>query len=253
MSLVDKLNVCWALREVPPDALDALASRAREVEYDEGERIVPLLTSVERIRVVTWGLAKLVGVSSNGVERIAYVFRPGDITGSRVLLDSAEASYEIVAITPVEGVEIDKQDFLAAGRDHPEILLAITREFSRRLAELTRRVMSAMSEDVPVRLSQLLLDFSDPNGQPEDEYVPLMYPLTHETMAQIIGASRPHTSTVLGDLEEAGAVHRHGRKGLTVNVSRLREIVESGEVEEKEALLEVDRIRRSAMRPEEPA
>jgi len=253
MSVVEKLSVCRALREVSRAALDALASHAREVEYEEGERIVPLLTPLRTILVVTEGLAKLVGVSSNGVERIVYVFRPGDITGSRVLLDSAEASYETVAITSVEGVEIDKRDLLTAGRDHPEILLAITREFSRRLAQLTRRVMSAMSEDVPVRLSQLLLDFSDPDGLPEDEYVPLIYPLTHETMAQIIGASRPHTSTVLGDLEEAGAVHRHGRKGLTVNVARLRKIVEGGEVEEKDALLEVDRIRRSAMRPGEPA
>jgi len=253
VSTVDKLNICPALREVPRGALDALASRAREVEYDEGERIVPLFTPVQRIRVVTAGLAKLVGVSSNGVERIVYVFRPGDVTGSRVLLDSPEASYEIVAITSVEAVEIDKRDLLVAGRDHPEILLAITREFSRRLAQLTRRVMSAMSEDVPVRLSQLLLDFSDPDELPEDGYVPLMYPLTHETMAQIIGASRPHTSTVLGDLEEAGAVHRHGRKGLTVNVSRLREIVENGDVEEDDALLEVERIRRSAVRPRKPA
>lgn len=242
MSIVDKLATSPPLRELSSAALEAMAERGREVEYDEGDRLVPLLSPPQQILVLHEGLAKLVGISSNGVERIVYVFRPGDITGSRVLLDSPEAPYEIAAISPVEAVAISKRDLLALGREHPEVLLAITREFSRRLSRLTRRVMSAMSEEVPVRLSQVLIDFAEENDD-EDDMVPLVYPLTHETMAQIVGASRPHTSTVLGDLEEAGAVRREGRRGLSVRIDRLSEIVARGEIAEDDALSEIDRLR----------
>ena len=175
------------------------------------------------------GLAKMSGIAVNGVERIIYVYRPGEIIGSRVLLEtSPEASYEVAAMRPVKGLAVSRADFLAVGRRHPDILMAVTAEFSRRLDYMTRRVLAAMSVEVPIRLSQLLFDFASQGGSEEpDGFVPLAYSLTHETMAQIIGASRPHTSTVLRDLEGMGLVKRRSRRGLVVHPERLSEILQS--------------------------
>jgi len=126
---------------------------------------------------------------------------------------------------PVRSVAVSKQDFLRVAEEHPALLMAVTREFSRRLAGLTSRMLAAMSEDVPVRLGQLLIDFASPGAEDLEEFVPLSYPLTHEAMAQIIGASRPHTSTVLRDLEELGLVRRRSDRGLLVRPSRLAQMV----------------------------
>lgn len=232
-TLLDRIT---ALKEVPAPARRALAERLREVSFHEGERVVTLLRPADRILFVLDGLAKMVGVSANGIERIGYVFRPGDVMGSRVLLDeSPEAAYEIVAMTPLRGLAIAKRDFLRIGDDHPEILVAVTRAFTRRLAHLTDRMLSAMSAEVPVRLSQLLLDFAAAAEGPADEFVPLAHPLTHEAMAQIIGASRPHTSTVLRDLEELGAVRRRSPRGLLVHPHALEEIARRGSLDEEPA------------------
>lgn len=225
-----------ALAEVPPEALRALADRAREVEFEEDERIVPLLEPPARLLFIHDGLAKMVGVSANGIERIIYVFKPGDITGSRVLLEeSAEAAYEIVAMTSIHAAAVSKRDFLRVGEDHPEVLMAVTQAFTRRLDHMTARMLAAMSAEVPVRLSQLLLDFAETGDGADpsevDSLVPLTYPLTHESMAQIIGASRPHTSTVLRDLEEHEAVRRRSQRGLLVRPSTLRDIARSGALE----------------------
>jgi CRP-like cAMP-binding protein len=76
--------------------------------------------------------------------------------------------------------------------------------------------MAATSEDVVVRLCRLLLDFVDEASRESDDFVGLEHPLTHETMAAIIGASRPHTSSVLAELEVLNVVRRRGRK-LLVN------------------------------------
>ena len=43
-------------------------------------------------------------------------------------------------------------------------------------------------------------------------------------MAHIVGASRPHTSTVLSELEQQGIVKRQ-RRDLLVNPQRLAEMV----------------------------
>ncbi|CAN5891136.1 Crp/Fnr family transcriptional regulator [soil metagenome] len=213
-----------ALADLSERVLEDLARVAREVEYGAGDRIVPLIKPPPQILFILQGLVKLVGVSVNGSERIVYVFRPGEITGSRVLLDvSPEAAYEIVAMQRVRAVAVSKPDFLRIAEDHPELLIAVTREFSRRLAGLASRMLAAMSDEVPIRLGQLLLDFAA--AAADDEFVPLSYPLTHESMAQIIGASRPHTSTVLGDLEHRGLVQRRSERGLLVCPSRLARMV----------------------------
>ena len=226
---LELLNRVPALAELSPPTREALAQVAREVEFRPGERIVPLIKPPQRILFLLEGLVKLVGVSLNGVERIIYVFRPGDITGSRVLLEeSPEAAYEIVAMRRGRAIAISKHDFLRAAEEHPEVLMVVTREFSRRLAGLTSRMLAAMSEEVPVRLGQLLIDFAAPGTADLEEFVPLSYPLTHEAMAQIIGASRPHTSTVLRDLEEMGLVRRRSERGLLVRPALLAQMVHGG-------------------------
>ncbi len=223
---VDEVDRCPPLAVLRRAARQAFARAAREVTFEEGERLVPLLRPPRRYLIIMDGLAGLVCVTQTGVERILYVFHPCEITGSHVLLkESSEAPYEIVAIGKVRALLITEVDFMAVVRDHPEVLIAVTAVFSMRLAKLTDRLMAAMSIDVPVRLCKLLLDFADTEGEPSAGPVPLIHPLTHEMMAQIIGASRPHTSTVLGDLEKNGVVQRQSAKGLLVYPSRLEEII----------------------------
>lgn len=214
------------LGALPASARAELAGSLRSIEFEPGERLASIVNPPARLLFLREGLAKMVGVSANGVERIIYVFRPGEVTGSRVLLEeSAEAAYEIVAMTRVRALSIPKSEFLRNVETHPEVLVAVTRVFTRRLEHLSTRMLTAMSAEVPVRLSRLLLDFADGADRADGNgFVPLGHPLTHESMAQIIGASRPHTSTVLRDLEEAGAVLRRSDRGLLVRPDRLREI-----------------------------
>ena len=212
--------------EVPAAGLESLARAARDVEYRPGDRIIPLIKPPEQILFVLEGLVKLVGVSQAGSERIVYVFRPGEVLGSRILLDvSPESAYESVAMQKVRALVVGKTDFLRVAEEHPELLIAVTREFARRLEGLTSRMLGAMSDEVPIRLGQLLMDFAARGGGASEEFVPLSYPLTHEAMAQIIGASRPHTSSVLGNLESQGVLRRRSDRGLLVSPARLARMI----------------------------
>ena len=212
--------------DVPAAGLESLAREAREVEYRPGDRIMPLVRPPDQVFFLLEGLVKLVGVSQAGSERIVYVFRPGEVLGSRILLDvSPESAYESVAMQNVRALAVGKSDFLRVAEAHPELLLAVTREFARRLEGLTSRMLGAMSDEVPIRLGQLLIDFASKDGGGDEDFVPLSYPLTHEAMAQIIGASRPHTSSVLGSLELQGVLRRRSDRGLLVCPARLARMI----------------------------
>ena len=225
-----------SLASLPEAARAAMANAARELVFEEDERLIPIGQPPQRLLILTDGLVKLVGVSANGHERILAVHRPGDLLGAGVLLDRHEHDYEAAAMNAGRALSISRRDLLIVGRDHPSVIMTLAKEVSRLLAEMTDRMMTATSAAVPVRLSHLLLEFSDPvdvstTGK-DETFVPLSYPLTHEAMAQIVGASRPHTSTVLRDLEGIGAVRRKSRKGLLVRPRRLKEIVDTGDIDE---------------------
>lgn len=221
----DLLQASPALRDLGPGALDAIALRARTIEFRRGERVAGLVNPPRRLVFLLAGLAKLSAATVDGRERIVYVFRPGDIVGSRVLLDkSLESDYEVIAMTRLSGVVLDLADFQAIADEHPEVLIAVTQNLTRRLDRLTARLMGVMSEEVSMRLCRLLLDFVEGGQGGPDGFVRLVHPLTHETMAHIVGASRPHTSTVLSDLEKEGLVKRQ-RRDLLVHPRRLAETI----------------------------
>ena len=225
---LDRLVDCRPLKSLAGDAQRALSEVARDVEFRKDERLIPLGQPPQRLLILTHGLAKLVGVSANGHERILYVHRPGDLIGPTVLLDNFRHDYEVTAMCDGKALAVSRRDLLSIGRRNPTVLMVVAQEVSRLLQAMTERVMAATSAEVPVRLSRLLLDFAHRNGEKNGELVPLSHPLTHEVMAQIVGASRPHTSTVLRDLEELGAVRRKSTNGLLVSPVRLASIVENG-------------------------
>lgn len=222
----EAFRACPTLQNVSNSALEQLASRSREVRFDEGEHVIPLIDPPPHLGVLLKGLAKLVGVTIKGEERIIYVYHPGDIYGEQLFIpESGIDDYEVIAMRRVRAVVFAIEDFLKVGADHPTLLVAVTRALCLRLDQMNDRLMAAMSDDARIRLSRLLLDFADHGGEPPSAFVSLRHPLTHETMGQIIGVTRPHTTTLLKTLEEEGAVQRQGQKGLMVRPSRLREIV----------------------------
>ena len=231
---LETLVTCEPFSGIDAATREAMAASAREIEFRRGERLLPLGQPPHRLLILTDGLAKLVGVSLNGHERILNIYRRHDMIGPSVLMDSVENEHEVAAMSHGRALSLSRRDLFIIGRSHPSLIMALAREVSRQLVVMTARVMTATSAEVPVRLSQLLIDFADRNGTGSDAFVPLVYPLTHESMAQIIGASRPHTSTVLRDLEELGAVQRRSGRGLLVRPSRLRTIVEYGDLDLKQ-------------------
>lgn len=223
---IEALRANRSLRALSAAPLEELAAGAHEARYERDERIVPLTNPPRMLGIVLEGLGKLVGITVEGEERIIYVYHPGEIFGEQFFLEETGIEdYELLAMQPVRAVLFRVADFLDVGCRHPELLVGVTRALSRRIDSMNDRLMAAMSDDTRVRLSQLLLDFAGDGGHPSHEFVTLRVPLTHETMSQIIGATRPHTTTMLKALEEEGAVQRQGQKGLLVRPSRLSEIV----------------------------
>ena len=211
--------------DLPPSARDRLASVAREVDFAAGQRIVSCFECPRTLYVIQEGLAKLVGISEDGRERILHLFRPGELTGWMALEKERDVGRDVIAISPVRALAIDRRDLMAVGRGEPSVLLAVAREVARLFSAMADWMLALVSAEVPERLSRLLLELADNRTGPRAGFVPLEHPLTHEQMAQAVGASRPHVSSVLRDLEQEGAVVRGRGRDLRVAPARLAELL----------------------------
>ena len=118
---------------------------------------------------------------------------------------------------------IPKHEFIALSKEDPQLIESVTRVLLNRVNRLMTGMLAAMSVDASLRLSKLLLDFAAESGPASEGLVALDFSPTHETLAQIIGASRPHTTTLLRQLEMEGAVRRLKPRGLLVHPAKLRE------------------------------
>jgi CRP/FNR family transcriptional regulator len=222
--------------DLPSSARERLASVAREVRFANGQRIVSCFESPRTLYIIQEGLAKMVGISEDGRERILHLFHPGELAGWVALEKEADAGCDVIAVSPVQALAIDRRDLLAVGRGEPSVLLAVAREVSRLFSTMADWMLALVSAEVPQRLSRLLLELADDRTGPRAGFVPLAHPLTHEQMAQAVGASRPHVSSVLRDLEEAGAVLRGRGRDLRVAPVRLAELLGLSTVEKRPAL-----------------
>lgn len=178
--------------------------------------------------VLVEGLATLVGTSSDGIQRIPYIYRPGEIVRRPDPLQMFEFMYEVIALTTVRAISLPGPQLRSLGRRRPVVLEAVQAELARQLDAVTNRFVEMTTVDLPRRVGRFLLDFAEENTDPH-EYSPLIHPFTHEIISQVMGTSRPHTSTVLKSLEHAGAVKRD--RQLLVCRARLHEIVEGQPIE----------------------
>ena len=84
---------------------------------------------------------------------------------------------------------------------------ALLQELSRRLRRADVTIGNLVLLDVPGRIARLLLDAAQECGNDL-----LDKPLTHQTIAQVIGASRETVSRALRDFQENGWVNTERRR-----------------------------------------
>jgi CRP-like cAMP-binding protein len=93
------------------------------------------------------------------------------------------------------------EDFKRRVEAAPEIAWAMLAELARRLRRADDKIGGLVLLDVPGRIARLLLDFAGEQGSETIEK-----PLTHQTIADMIGASRETVSRAMREFQDAGLV-----------------------------------------------
>ncbi len=192
------------------------------VEKSCNDRLYPKDTTIyfpgeatNALFIVKKGLVKLSHIDDVGEETIIRIFAPGDVFGE-IFLGVKRQLFASTALTDSEITVIPRQVFENLLTKIPQIGVNFISLLSRRLAEAEARIGEFSHTWAHERLERVLLNLSKVHGRETRRGRQIDIHLTHQLLADIIGASRETVSRHLKRLEELGALMREGRR-LTIN------------------------------------
>ncbi|MGH7663089.1 MAG: Crp/Fnr family transcriptional regulator [Gemmatimonadaceae bacterium] len=181
-----------------PAELEEFGALAREKSYPKGSVILFEDDPGDSLFVVRSGRVKVVLVGEDGREVILGVLGVGDHFGELSLIDDQPRSAHVIAMEDASLLVLRRDDFRRRVDANPRVAWAMLLEMSRRLRRADEKIGGLVLLDVPGRIARLLLDLATESGGEAIDRA-----LTHQTIAQMIGASRETVSRAMREFQDS--------------------------------------------------
>ena len=205
------------------DELRQVARVCPERHYSRGRAIFSPGDAPDALYVLKSGLVTLSHLSPGGQESILRVFGPGDVFGE-LLLTVPARPFLARALTACAVTVIPARTFLQLLSAIPRIGFNFTCVLSKHLAEMALDRGQSSHKWSSERLVLLLLKLGAAHGVEERAGTAITLPLTHQTLADMIGASRETITRDLRRLKRQGVVRQRGR-ALVIQPAGLRALL----------------------------
>jgi CRP/FNR family cyclic AMP-dependent transcriptional regulator len=166
----------------------------------------------EALYIVLSGRVKVVYVSEDGREVILGTRDKSDFFGETALLDELPNPAHVIAMQDTELLVLRREEFRRCLNEMSGVSLGLLRALSRRLRSQDDTIRGLVLLDVRGRVARLILDLAERN---DGSAVPKG--ITHNLIAQMVGASRETVSRTLRELTTEGLLQVTGRRIAVAN------------------------------------
>ncbi len=194
------------------EELRTISTHANTKSYPKNTIIINEGDTTNSLYVILSGKVKVFLSDAQGKEVTINLQGPGEYFGELSLLDEAPRSASIMTMEPSQFAIISKPDFDACLTHNPAIALKLIRELTSRIRQLTENVKNLALLDVYGRVARTLLDMAEER----DGKLVIDQRLTHQEIANMVGASREMVSRIMKDLTRGGYVSTEGKR-ITIN------------------------------------
>jgi CRP/FNR family transcriptional regulator, cyclic AMP receptor protein len=202
---------------LPQPKLRGLVSAMSAWRFDPRERIYVRREPSKNLYVLLRGVAKLSGLNKANELVLMALVGPGDVFGISALTPESVHQFQCDAFTDCTVAAIEPQAFV-------EIMLgALLTDFQMvmsmlvsPLQDLLTRYSMMLRLAVKDRLLTAFAELGSKFGTRHERGTLLNLPLTHQDLADLVGATRPIITLQLRDLERDGAIIRERRRLVLV-------------------------------------
>ena len=182
------------------DDLERIAEHATPESFRRGALIISDGDPADALYVVINGRVKVFLGSDDGKEVVLTILGPGESFGEIALLDEEPRSASVAAMEKTTVLVIRRDRFLELLRENSDLSWAMIRSLSDLVRRLTGSVQSLALNDVYRRIVEIL----EQRGVFEGEVRVINERLTHQLLADMVGASREMVSRIMSDLVKGG-------------------------------------------------
>jgi CRP-like cAMP-binding protein len=199
------------------------ASRAGTVRFASGEEIFVPGSGDDLVHIVRSGCVRLYKTLSDGRRINLGLLGPNTVFAQEDACDGLATGASAEALTESIVTIVYADDLAALLAHSPELATAMVHGMTRRLTELQTLVEHLLARDASVRLATTLLALADAFGQrAANGLTRIDLPLTHQSLANMIGSNRVTVTRKLIELQERGYIRTIGRSALAVDPDALR-------------------------------
>lgn len=147
--------------------------------------------------------------------------------GHMALVGEKRRRHHAEAIEDSELIRVDRDQFLAAARRHPEAFADLLGVFGTWIQEIEEIVEDLAFRDIQTRLSRQLLRLSHEYGVKTKHGILIGFKLTHRDLAEMIGSARENTTVVLNRFEREGILDKRRYQIVIKDLEGLKEKCQS--------------------------
>jgi CRP/FNR family transcriptional regulator, cyclic AMP receptor protein len=195
-------------RNLPEAELEELAQAAQLVEFSRGQEICASGTGNKFAHVIKEGNVRLVMHSPSGKRLTVAILKPGDVIGGSDLFGTETGGESAEALSPAVLYRVPVDLLLKFAKERAEFSLRINKEVNKNRMLVMNRMQDVLFLTVQERLARLILRLADEfPGVTTSGKRFVNIRLTHQELADLIGANREAVSATLIKLRKSKCVN----------------------------------------------
>jgi CRP/FNR family transcriptional regulator len=199
------------------------------VTFRGGEEIFTPGGGLDTVYRVSSGYVRLYKVLHDGRSINLAILGPGELFTQDQQIEGGSGGCIAEAISRTDVELLDRASFDQQIEGDPSLAREMIASQARQIGSLHQLVEQLLARDTGVRLATTLLQLADGFGTTRaDGRVAIRLPITHQSLANMIGSNRVTVTRKLLELQQTRAVVSEGRNNMTIDPDALREVRELG-------------------------
>ena len=171
--------------------------------------------------VVESGMLKVFRVNDEGRVFTLGLTTPGASVAIAEVINQVPHIATVETVVPTRLWRVSAALFRQAVEEDHQFAIAVLRVLSGRYLQFHDLAENLGTLDTGPRIAQLLTRLANEAGELTPQGIMIHLPLTHEDISQLVGATRPFTTTILRQMHEAGLILSTRHEILIPDLERL--------------------------------
>lgn len=182
----------------------------------------------EKLFFIEKGFVKLYRLSGEGKDTIVYLYGPQSILGIRAFIaKNKRLRHTAEALTQVQVTSIPRQEYIDYLNKNPQEWTTLLALFVERLLYTEKKLAGFIATDSTARVSYLLATLARRFGTKKGDTILIPLPLTHQKIAEFVGAFRETVTKSLCHLKEKGIITCNKGTIYVHDLKKLEELIDS--------------------------